>query len=248
MWVVVSALSEVNFFRVLALCESVADYDLKMGKTKSRIITLYICQVLCTENKIVLIRARPMCQSADIIDWFIWYNCVFLCIVNSQWSLHQCTDVYKNIVLVLVSASAPKPKYRWDSGFYLCLKMYNSTQGCAQNKGFLFELKYKVYVKLSFFFLNVSVQRNNDVPAAYRSAIYSFTQKIFHGLAYPCLSVIYISVSPPPFLSTPSPALCLGETAGTQQIQKSQPASENSSAAHSIGSTQSTPCSSSSTA
>uniref|UniRef100_A0A7N8XEJ3 Transforming growth factor, beta receptor III n=1 Tax=Mastacembelus armatus TaxID=205130 RepID=A0A7N8XEJ3_9TELE len=39
-----------------------------------------------------------------------------------------------------------------------------------------------------------------------------------------------------------------GETASTQQIQKSQPASENSSAAHSIGSTQSTPCSSSSTA
>uniref|UniRef100_A0A8C9ZUU0 Transforming growth factor, beta receptor III n=1 Tax=Sander lucioperca TaxID=283035 RepID=A0A8C9ZUU0_SANLU len=39
-----------------------------------------------------------------------------------------------------------------------------------------------------------------------------------------------------------------GETAGTQQVQKSQPASENSSAAHSIGSTQSTPCSSSSTA
>ncbi|KAM9357953.1 transforming growth factor beta receptor type 3 [Symphorus nematophorus] len=39
-----------------------------------------------------------------------------------------------------------------------------------------------------------------------------------------------------------------GETAGTQQIQKSQPASENSSAAHSIGSTQSTPCSSSSMA
>uniref|UniRef100_UPI0037E92CB8 transforming growth factor beta receptor type 3 n=1 Tax=Semicossyphus pulcher TaxID=241346 RepID=UPI0037E92CB8 len=36
--------------------------------------------------------------------------------------------------------------------------------------------------------------------------------------------------------------------AGTQQVQKSQPASENSSAAHSIGSTQSTPCSSSSTA
>lgn len=33
-----------------------------------------------------------------------------------------------------------------------------------------------------------------------------------------------------------------------QQVQKSQPASENSSAAHSIGSTQSTPCSSSSTA
>ncbi|XP_039983903.1 transforming growth factor beta receptor type 3 [Xiphias gladius] len=39
-----------------------------------------------------------------------------------------------------------------------------------------------------------------------------------------------------------------GETAGTQQVQKSQPASENSSVAHSIGSTQSTPCSSSSTA
>ncbi|XP_071343337.1 transforming growth factor beta receptor type 3 [Trachinotus anak] len=39
-----------------------------------------------------------------------------------------------------------------------------------------------------------------------------------------------------------------GEEAGTQQVQKSQPASENSSAAHSIGSTQSTPCSSSSTA
>ncbi|KAF1385965.1 hypothetical protein PFLUV_G00113240 [Perca fluviatilis] len=39
-----------------------------------------------------------------------------------------------------------------------------------------------------------------------------------------------------------------GETAGTQQVHKSQPASENSSAAHSIGSTQSTPCSSSSTA
>ncbi|XP_034438837.1 transforming growth factor beta receptor type 3 isoform X2 [Hippoglossus hippoglossus] len=39
-----------------------------------------------------------------------------------------------------------------------------------------------------------------------------------------------------------------GETAGTQQVQKSQLASENSSAAHSIGSTQSTPCSSSSTA
>ncbi|XP_042273266.1 transforming growth factor beta receptor type 3 [Thunnus albacares] len=39
-----------------------------------------------------------------------------------------------------------------------------------------------------------------------------------------------------------------GETAGTQQVQRSQPASENSSAAHSIGSTQSTPCSSSSTA
>ncbi|XP_074524470.1 transforming growth factor beta receptor type 3 [Halichoeres trimaculatus] len=36
--------------------------------------------------------------------------------------------------------------------------------------------------------------------------------------------------------------------AATQQVQKSQPASENSSAAHSIGSTQSTPCSSSSTA
>ncbi|XP_070765106.1 transforming growth factor beta receptor type 3 [Enoplosus armatus] len=39
-----------------------------------------------------------------------------------------------------------------------------------------------------------------------------------------------------------------GETAGSQQVQNSQPASENSSAAHSIGSTQSTPCSSSSTA
>ncbi|XP_072246261.1 transforming growth factor beta receptor type 3 [Leuresthes tenuis] len=39
-----------------------------------------------------------------------------------------------------------------------------------------------------------------------------------------------------------------GETAGPQPVQRSQPASENSSAAHSIGSTQSTPCSSSSTA
>uniref|UniRef100_A0A672IS69 Transforming growth factor, beta receptor III n=1 Tax=Salarias fasciatus TaxID=181472 RepID=A0A672IS69_SALFA len=39
-----------------------------------------------------------------------------------------------------------------------------------------------------------------------------------------------------------------GETAGAQPVQKAQPASENSSAAHSIGSTQSTPCSSSSTA
>ncbi|KAM6921177.1 transforming growth factor beta receptor type 3 [Xenentodon cancila] len=39
-----------------------------------------------------------------------------------------------------------------------------------------------------------------------------------------------------------------GESSGTQPVQKSQPASENSSAAHSIGSTQSTPCSSSSTA
>ncbi|KAJ8418542.1 hypothetical protein AAFF_G00000410 [Aldrovandia affinis] len=39
-----------------------------------------------------------------------------------------------------------------------------------------------------------------------------------------------------------------GETAKRQQVPKSLPASENSSAAHSIGSTQSTPCSSSSTA
>ncbi|XP_061593518.1 transforming growth factor beta receptor type 3 [Cololabis saira] len=39
-----------------------------------------------------------------------------------------------------------------------------------------------------------------------------------------------------------------GESSGMQPVQKSQPASENSSAAHSIGSTQSTPCSSSSTA
>ncbi|XP_046905846.1 transforming growth factor beta receptor type 3 [Hypomesus transpacificus] len=39
-----------------------------------------------------------------------------------------------------------------------------------------------------------------------------------------------------------------GETAGRQQVQKPLPVSENSSAAHSIGSTQSTPCSSSSTA
>ncbi|XP_068599504.1 transforming growth factor beta receptor type 3 [Brachionichthys hirsutus] len=39
-----------------------------------------------------------------------------------------------------------------------------------------------------------------------------------------------------------------GGAAGAQQIQKPQPASANSSAAHSIGSTQSTPCSSSSTA
>uniref|UniRef100_A0A669BMA9 Transforming growth factor, beta receptor III n=1 Tax=Oreochromis niloticus TaxID=8128 RepID=A0A669BMA9_ORENI len=39
-----------------------------------------------------------------------------------------------------------------------------------------------------------------------------------------------------------------GETAGTQPVQKSQPASENSSTGHSIGSMQSTPCSSSSTA
>ncbi|ELW72634.1 Transforming growth factor beta receptor type 3 [Tupaia chinensis] len=39
-----------------------------------------------------------------------------------------------------------------------------------------------------------------------------------------------------------------GETAGIQQVPTSPPASENSSAAHSIGSTQSTPCSSSSTA
>uniref|UniRef100_U3J3N4 Transforming growth factor beta receptor 3 n=2 Tax=Anas platyrhynchos TaxID=8839 RepID=U3J3N4_ANAPP len=37
-----------------------------------------------------------------------------------------------------------------------------------------------------------------------------------------------------------------GETAGRQQVPTSPPASENSSAAHSIGSTQSTPCSSSS--
>ncbi|XP_040040090.2 transforming growth factor beta receptor type 3 isoform X2 [Gasterosteus aculeatus] len=39
-----------------------------------------------------------------------------------------------------------------------------------------------------------------------------------------------------------------GEKAGAQQVEKPQPVSENSSAAHSIGSTQSTPCSSSSTA
>ncbi|XP_064194235.1 transforming growth factor beta receptor type 3-like isoform X1 [Anguilla rostrata] len=39
-----------------------------------------------------------------------------------------------------------------------------------------------------------------------------------------------------------------GESAGRQQVQKCPPASENSSVAHSIGSTQSTPCSSSSTA
>lgn len=39
-----------------------------------------------------------------------------------------------------------------------------------------------------------------------------------------------------------------GETAGAQPVQKSQPASENSSTGHSIGSMQSTPCSSSSTA
>ncbi|KAG7488242.1 hypothetical protein MATL_G00032390 [Megalops atlanticus] len=39
-----------------------------------------------------------------------------------------------------------------------------------------------------------------------------------------------------------------GETAGRQQVPKSLPASENSSAAHSFGSTQSTPCSISSTA
>lgn len=39
-----------------------------------------------------------------------------------------------------------------------------------------------------------------------------------------------------------------GETAVRQPVQKAQPVSENSSAAHSIGSTQSTPCSSSSTA
>ncbi|XP_051868049.1 transforming growth factor beta receptor type 3 isoform X2 [Pristis pectinata] len=38
-----------------------------------------------------------------------------------------------------------------------------------------------------------------------------------------------------------------GETAGRQQVPTSPPASENSSTAHSIGSTQSTPCSSSST-
>uniref|UniRef100_A0A8C6YQ94 Transforming growth factor beta receptor 3 n=1 Tax=Nothoprocta perdicaria TaxID=30464 RepID=A0A8C6YQ94_NOTPE len=38
-----------------------------------------------------------------------------------------------------------------------------------------------------------------------------------------------------------------GETAGRQQVPTSPPASENSSPAHSIGSTQSTPCSSSST-
>ena len=37
-----------------------------------------------------------------------------------------------------------------------------------------------------------------------------------------------------------------GETAGRRQVPTSPPASENSSAAHSIGSTQSTPCSSSS--
>lgn len=37
-----------------------------------------------------------------------------------------------------------------------------------------------------------------------------------------------------------------GETTGRQQVPTSPPASENSSAAHSIGSTQSTPCSSSS--
>ncbi|KAG9341502.1 hypothetical protein JZ751_019007 [Albula glossodonta] len=40
-------------------------------------------------------------------------------------------------------------------------------------------------------------------------------------------------------------ALLTGETARRQQVPKSLPASENSSAAHSIGSTQSTPCSSS---
>ncbi|XP_054645589.1 transforming growth factor beta receptor type 3 [Dunckerocampus dactyliophorus] len=39
-----------------------------------------------------------------------------------------------------------------------------------------------------------------------------------------------------------------GTAGGAQQVQKCQPASENSSAGHSIGSTQSTPCSSSSTA
>nr|XP_060477299.1 transforming growth factor beta receptor type 3 [Panthera onca] len=39
-----------------------------------------------------------------------------------------------------------------------------------------------------------------------------------------------------------------GQTAGRQQVPTSPPASENSSAAHSIGSTQSTPCSSSSAA
>lgn len=49
---------------------------------------------------------------------------------------------------------------------------------------------------------------------------------------------------PPPASPAPYP----GGTARTQPIQKPQPVSQNSSAAHSIGSTQSTPCSSSSTA
>lgn len=50
------------------------------------------------------------------------------------------------------------------------------------------------------------------------------------------------------FVPCPFASFTAGETAGRQQVPTSPPASENSSAAHSIGSTQSTPCSSSSAA
>ncbi|XP_004378788.1 transforming growth factor beta receptor type 3 isoform X2 [Trichechus manatus latirostris] len=85
-----------------------------------------------------------------------------------------------------------------------------------------------------------SVKERNQIPAP-----------IFHGLD--TLTVMGIAFAAFVIGALLTGALWYiyshtGETPGRQQVPTTPPASENSSAAHSIGSTQSTPCSSSSTA
>lgn len=95
----------------------------------------------------------------------------------------------------------------------------------------------------------ITMEKTSDTPSNPNRP--SLPQPVFYGLDTP--TVVGIAFAAFIIGALLTGALWYiyshtGDTAGRQQVPTTPPASENSSAAHSIGSTQSTPCSSNSTA
>lgn len=95
----------------------------------------------------------------------------------------------------------------------------------------------------------ITMDKTSDIPSNPNRP--SLPQPVFYGLDTP--TVVGIAFAAFIIGALLTGALWYiyshtGDTAGRQQVPTTPPASENSSAAHSIGSTQSTPCSSNSTA
>ncbi|XP_072275995.1 transforming growth factor beta receptor type 3 isoform X3 [Pyxicephalus adspersus] len=95
----------------------------------------------------------------------------------------------------------------------------------------------------------ITMERTSDTPSNQNRP--NLPQPVFYGLDTP--TVVGIAFAAFIIGALLTGALWYiyshtGDTAGRQQVPTTPPASENSSAAHSIGSTQSTPCSSNSTA
>lgn len=156
------------------------------------------------------------------------------------------------LCLQMVESELTKPRVAWLCLVAMCFVLKSVFYPKRSDKSFSFSTRVwgscqvvtviakRLQIKQSFFSM--------EVPASQRSAHCIFNQTNSPFSCQPLLFCSSYTCFPLPLPLPLSLSLCPGEKAGAQQVKKPQPVSENSSAAHSIGSTQSTPCSSSSTA